>query len=116
MRLPTTRACAHILKTIWICSRISMDQKEFLSSYDFSGRTILITGGAGVLGIEISRMLVECNANVVILSRNTERGKKSISEIKKDIKSTGDAIFIPGDVINIETLQKAKEVIRSQFG
>lgn len=93
-----------------------MDQKEFLSLYDFSGRTVLITGGAGVLGIEISRMLVECNANVVILSRNAERGGKSISEIKKDIKSKGDAIFIPGDVVNIETLQKAKEAIRSQFG
>jgi NAD(P)-dependent dehydrogenase (short-subunit alcohol dehydrogenase family) len=93
-----------------------MNQKKFLSLYDFTGRTVLITGGAGVLGTEIARMLVECNANVAILSRNAERGEKSISEIKKDIKSKGNAIYINGDVLNLETLQKANETIQSQFG
>jgi len=57
---------------------MNMNQMDFLSFYDFTGRTILVTGGAGVLGIEISRMLVECNANVAILSRDAERGEKSI--------------------------------------
>lgn len=84
--------------------------------YDFTGRTVLVTGGAGVLGIEISRMLVELNANVVILSRNAERGEKSISEINKDVNSKGLAIYINGDVLKIDTLQQAKETIHSQFG
>ena len=95
---------------------INMNQREFLSFYDFTDRTILVTGGAGVLGVEISRMLVECNANVVILSRNIERGEKSILEINKEIKSQGRAIYIHGDVLNIETLHQANETIRSQFG
>jgi len=93
-----------------------MNQKEFLSQYDFTGRSILITGGAGVLGLEISRMLVECNANVVILSRNAERGERSIAEINKDIKSKGKAIFIQGDVLSLESLQQAHKTIHSQFG
>ena len=93
-----------------------MNQKEFQSLYDFTDRNVLITGGAGVLGIEISRMLVECNANVVILSRNAERGEKSISEINKGIKSKGRAIYINGDVLNLETLNQANEKIHSQFG
>ena len=93
-----------------------MNQREFLSFYDFTDRTILVTGGAGVLGVEISRMLVECNANVVILSRNIERGEKSILEINREIKSQGRAIYIHGDVLNIETLHQANETIRSQFG
>jgi NAD(P)-dependent dehydrogenase (short-subunit alcohol dehydrogenase family) len=93
-----------------------MNQREFLAFYDFTDRTILVTGGAGVLGVEISRMLVECNANVVILSRNIERGEKSILEINKEIKSQGRAIYIHGDVLNIETLHQANETIRSQFG
>jgi NAD(P)-dependent dehydrogenase (short-subunit alcohol dehydrogenase family) len=95
---------------------INMNQREFLAFYDFTDRTILVTGGAGVLGVEISRMLVECNANVVILSRNIERGEKSILEINKEIKSQGRAIYIHGDVLNIETLHQANETIRSQFG
>lgn len=93
-----------------------MNLENLQSFYDFTDRTILVTGGAGVIGIEISRMLVECNANVVILSRNAERGEKSISEINKDIRSKGRAIYIHGDVLNIDTLHQANETIHSQFG
>ncbi|HXQ37043.1 MAG TPA: SDR family NAD(P)-dependent oxidoreductase, partial [Anaerolineales bacterium] len=93
-----------------------MNLENLESFYDFTDRTILVTGGAGVLGIEISRTLVECNANVVILSRNAERGEKSISEINKDIKSNGRAIYIHGDVLNVDILHQANEAIHSQFG
>ena len=93
-----------------------MNLENLQSSYDFTDRTILVTGGTGVIGIEISRMLVECNANVVILSRNAERGEKSISEINKEIKSNGRAIYIHGDVLNTDTLHHANETIHSQFG
>jgi NAD(P)-dependent dehydrogenase (short-subunit alcohol dehydrogenase family) len=93
-----------------------MNQRDFLSLFDFTDRTILVTGGAGALGIEISRMLVECNANVVILSRNAERGKKSILEINKAINGNVPAIYLHGDVLNIATLHQANETICSQFG
>jgi len=93
-----------------------MNLENLQSFYDFTDRTILVTGGAGVIGIEISRMLVECNANVVILSRNAERGEKSISEINKEIKSNGRAIYMHGDVLNTDTLHHANETIHSQFG
>lgn len=51
------------------------------SFYDFTDRTVLVTGGAGVLGLEIVHTLVECNANVIILSRNHERAAKSVAEL-----------------------------------
>jgi NAD(P)-dependent dehydrogenase (short-subunit alcohol dehydrogenase family) len=93
-----------------------MDRDQFHSMYDFTGRTVLITGGAGVLGIGIARMLVECNANVVILSRSQERGIKSITEINEGIQGTGRAVYLQGDVLETDTLQKANESIRAQFG
>ena len=93
-----------------------MNLNELRSLYDLSGRTVLITGGAGVLGIEIARLLLQCNANIAILSRNVERGTTSIAEINKDINDGGRAIYIQGDVLTINTLQKAQETIHSQFG
>ena len=93
-----------------------MKLHEIQSFYDFTGRTVLVTGGAGVLGFEIARTLFECNANVVILSRNQERAEKSIAEITKDVKSRGRTRYIQGDVLAIDTLQQAKETIHSQFG
>lgn len=64
----------------------------------------------------IARMLVECNANVAILSRDLQRGLNSISEINKDIKGRGRAIYLQGDVMEVETLRHAQESIHSQFG
>jgi len=93
-----------------------MNLSELQSNYDFTGRTVLVTGGAGVLGLEIARTLVECNANVVILSRNQERGASSIAEITKDVKSNGSAIYVNGDVLDIDALHQANQTIRSQFG
>ena len=93
-----------------------MNLTELQANYDFTGRTVLVTGGAGVLGFEIAHTLVECNANVVILSRNQERAEKSMAEIAKNVKSHGRAIYIRGDVLAIDTLQQAKETIHLQFG
>jgi NAD(P)-dependent dehydrogenase (short-subunit alcohol dehydrogenase family) len=47
-----------------------MDLHTITQLYDFSGRTVAITGGAGVLASEIACALVGCNANVVILDRD----------------------------------------------
>jgi len=93
-----------------------MNLNEFQSLYDFTDRTVLITGGAGVLGFEIARTLVECNANVVILSRKQERAKKLIAEITNDVNSKGRALHVQGDVIDINTLHLANQIIRSKFG
>jgi NAD(P)-dependent dehydrogenase (short-subunit alcohol dehydrogenase family) len=93
-----------------------MNLAELQSLYDFTDRTVLVTGGAGVLGFEIARTLVECNGNVVILSRDQERAKKSVIKMTIDAKSNGRAIFVRGDVLEIDTLQEAKEIIHSQFG
>ena len=83
-----------------------MNLDELRSLYDFSGRTILITGGTGVLGSEIARTLVECNANVAILNRDAEAAKKTIEHLPG--KAKGRALPVSGDVLNAETLHKAR--------
>jgi len=93
-----------------------MNLDDLRALYDFTGQTVLVTGGAGVLGLAMVRTLVECNANVVILSRNRERAAQSLAEITRDVKSRGRAIYIHGDVLNIDALHQANQTIRSQFG
>ena len=93
-----------------------MNPEEFRSFYDYTDRTVLLTGGSGVLGLEIARVLVECNANVIILSRNRERAAKSIADYIKPVKNKGLALCVGGDVLNAETLQDANEIIKAEFG
>ena len=91
-----------------------MNLEELQSLYDFSGRTVLVTGGAGVLGSEIACALVGCNANVVILDRDQELAQKVIEHFPKVVK--GRAIRVFGDVLKADTLQRAHEAIKTELG
>jgi NAD(P)-dependent dehydrogenase (short-subunit alcohol dehydrogenase family) len=91
-----------------------MNLDELRSLYDFSGRTVLVTGGTGVLAWEIVTTLAQCNASVVILSRNHEQGSLLALEDFKSVK--GRALHVYGDVLNSESLQRANETIQAEFG
>ncbi len=91
-----------------------MNLEELKSLYDFSDRTVLVTGGAGVLGSEIACALVGLNANVVLLDRDQELAQKVIERFPKVVKGRGVRVF--GDVLKIETLQQANETIKAEFG
>lgn len=91
-----------------------MNLEEFVLQYDFSDRTILVTGGAGVLGGEIACALVGMNANVVLLDRDQELAQKVIERFPKVVKGRGVRVY--GDVLDAETLSQANETIRVEFG
>ncbi|MEK5146261.1 SDR family oxidoreductase [Psychrobacillus sp. FSL K6-4615] len=50
--------------------------------FNLSGKTALVTGGAGYLGYSISESLAELGANIIIASRNIENSKNKIEELK----------------------------------
>lgn len=83
-----------------------MNFETLQSFYDFTDRTVLVTGGAGVLGLEIVHTLVECNANVIILSRNRERAAKCVAEYMTQVKSKGLVLRVYGDVLKAETFPR----------
>lgn len=91
-----------------------MNLDEFRSLYDFSGRTVLVTGGTGVLAWEIVTTLAQCNANVVVLSRSHEQGSMLVEKAFKSVKRR--ALHVYADVLNPESLQKANETIQTEFG
>lgn len=91
-----------------------MNLEELQSLYDLSDCTVVVTGGAGVLGREIACALVGCHANVVILDRDLELAQKVIERFPHVVK--GRAVRVYGDVLNMETLQQADETIKTEFG
>ena len=91
-----------------------MNLEELQSLYDFSGCTVLVTGGKGVLGGEIACALVGCNANVVILDRDRELAKRRIERFPGTVKGRGVRVY--GDVLKPETLQQADETVKAEFG
>ena len=93
-----------------------MNLEEIQSFYDFTDRVVLVSGGTGVLGLEIVHSLVKCNANVVILSRNRERAANSVAAWSKNLKSKGRVLCVQGDVLAIDSLQRANQTVQAEFG
>jgi NAD(P)-dependent dehydrogenase (short-subunit alcohol dehydrogenase family) len=91
-----------------------MNLEGLAALYDFSDRTVLITGGAGVLGGEIACALVGCRANVAILDRDPELAQKVIERFPKSVR--GHSIRVYGDVLNLETLRQADKTVKAEFG
>ncbi len=90
-----------------------MNLNELTKWYDFTGKTVVITGGAGILGGEIACALVGCNANVAIIDRDPSLADRLIDRLQSPV---GRAIVVYGDVLDVGTLRQAADVIVKEFG
>ena len=90
-----------------------MDLEAVTQWYDLTGRTVLITGGAGILGGEMACMLVGCGADVVILDRDPALADRLMERLGC---GPGRSLVVYGDVLKSETLVEAAETIRTEFG
>jgi len=89
-----------------------MDLNALLKMYDFTGRTIVITGGAGVLCGAMARALVGCGANVAVLARSREKGDAALD----GLSGPGRATVVVGDALKQETLRDAARAALDEFG
>lgn len=90
-----------------------MDLDELTQLYDFKDRTIIITGGAGILGGEMACALAGCRANVVILDNNPELADRLIERLEG---GPGRALIVYGDVLDRGTLIEARDTVIEEFG
>ena len=90
-----------------------MNLQELTKAYDFSGKTVAITGGGGVLCGEMAKCLAGCNANVVILDRDMSLGEKVLASLS-GTKGKHKAIFI--DVLDKGKVQEAADKMLAEYG
>ncbi len=81
--------------------------------FSLTEKTIVITGGTGVLGQAMVKGLADAGASVAILGR-----RKEVAEaLAKEVRSLGgQAISVKADVLDREALTKARESILQEFG
>jgi NAD(P)-dependent dehydrogenase (short-subunit alcohol dehydrogenase family) len=85
---------------------------ELTKMNDFTGRSVVITGGSGILGRVMTQALIGCGANVAVLARNQEKATALLSEMS----GAGEAIVIEGDVLRKDSLERAVEKVALEFG
>jgi len=93
-----------------------MNLAKINQNYDFSGRTIVITGGGGVLGGEIAAALAGCHANIAILDRDMRLAERAAQRIAELPGVQARAVAIDADVLDKASLIEAEARIRAEFG
>lgn len=79
----------------------------------FKDKVVLITGATSGIGVGVAKAFAKEGASVILVGRNTEKGKN----IEQEIISTGaKAAFIQCDVSNAEEVQKMVEKAVETFG
>ena len=81
--------------------------------FDIKDKVIVITGGCGVLGTDISQYLAAQGAKVVILDRIKDKGEELAAQIKSE---GGEAISLVTDVLNKEILEQNRADILKAYG
>ena len=83
--------------------------------FDLKDRTIIVTGGAGLLGSAFSRVCAESNANVVVLDIDEKKGNELIKTLQKETKND-NIIFQKCDITNITEIQYLIDTSLDKFG
>ncbi|HWR37431.1 MAG TPA: SDR family oxidoreductase [Clostridia bacterium] len=89
------------------------DLQKLTAMYDFTGQTVVVTGGAGILGGDIACALVGCGAQVAILDLNLESGKALLERMGE---RASQAELFACNVLQTESLNKAAAEVKARFG
>jgi NAD(P)-dependent dehydrogenase (short-subunit alcohol dehydrogenase family) len=93
--------------------QVTFDLAELTKMYDFRGKTVAITGGAGVLGGEIVCALAGCGAKIALLEVNAEAGKALIERMGERGKQV---LLLECDVLKSESIAQATQEAKKSLG
>jgi NAD(P)-dependent dehydrogenase (short-subunit alcohol dehydrogenase family) len=95
------------------CGQCVFDLAELTKMYDFSGKTVAITGGSGVLGGEIVCALVGCGATVASLDVNIDASKALVERMGERGKQIS---LFKCDVLDRENIFRTAQEVVSKLG
>jgi NAD(P)-dependent dehydrogenase (short-subunit alcohol dehydrogenase family) len=81
---------------------------------DLKGKTVVITGGVGLIGEAFSRACSESGANVAIADIDEQKASKLIEQIKHS--GGQDAFFQRCDITDLSDVQNLANTVLARFG
>src|SRR4029078_7698610 len=78
-----------------------------MSIFDLSGRTAVITGGNGGIGLGIAQALNAAGCNVSIWGRNAEKNKSAAATLAKGLGKVATIICDVSDPASVKAAMKA---------
>ena len=81
--------------------------------FSVKDKVVIITGGYGILGRNVTKYLAGEGAQMIILGRRPEKGNELVDEIKKD---GCKAYFMQADATDVNGLKECRAQIMEKFG
>lgn len=86
---------------------------NYLDKFSLKNKIAFITGGAGLLGSEITKALSQAKAKVIILDINREKAEELIKELRKEKLNPHFEKF---DVTSLEAIDSNIENLHNKYG
>ncbi len=87
-----------------------------MSLFDFTDKTVIVTGGGTGIGFEIAKSFVLCGAKVTIAGRRKDVLEEALLQIKKKIpKSEDNIISLTCDMSNEQSVNDLFQTVQSTF-
>jgi NAD(P)-dependent dehydrogenase (short-subunit alcohol dehydrogenase family) len=90
-----------------------MDTASIQKSFDLSGKTAIVTGGAGVLCALMCRALSAAGAKVAVLDMNADGAKALAAEIRS---SGAEAVAVACNVLDRASIETAAQTVLAEYG
>lgn len=87
---------------------------SYMANFDLSGKTTVVTGGAGILGKHFCRGLAESGANVVVVDIHEEAAVDLAADLEQQYGAR--ALGIACDVSSPESVRHMVNQVVSEFG
>ena len=87
-----------------------------MSLFDFTDKTVIVTGGGTGIGFEIAKSFVLCGAKVAIAGRRKDVLEEALLQIKKEIpESKEKVISLTCDMSNEQSVNDLFQAVQSTF-
>lgn len=86
---------------------------SYLKKFSLENKVAFITGGAGLIGTEVTRALADAGARVVILDIDETKVQKLIEQLKNDGL---DVEFEKFDVTDLQSIEERIDKLYSKYG
>jgi len=90
-----------------------MDRLDYQKEFKLTGKTAIVTGGAGVLCAAMCKGLAEAGVKIAVLDVNGEAAGSLADEI---CDQGGEAIGVTCDVLDKNSLYEAAQTVITKFG
>ena len=115
MRIGNARITGLALVAAGLATAIAVRAKRTRRAYNFSGKSVVITGGSRGLGLVLARQLAAEGARITLIARDENELRRAADDIH-DRQPSADVLIVPADVGQREDVERAISQAIGHYG